>query len=132
MTWQELQAPYEAARTRMAIARTMRALSDADTAELEVNAARASFEQLGAKSDLASLDTLMPKPASPPASPLSSREIEVLRLIATGKTNRAIAEALSISEKTVARHVSNIFTKLGLTSRAAATAYAYEHKLVTS
>jgi DNA-binding NarL/FixJ family response regulator len=58
------------------------------------------------------------------------REIEVLRLVATGKTNRAIAETLKISEKTVARHISNIFTKLGLTSRAAATAYAYEHRLV--
>ena len=63
-------------------------------------------------------------------SGLSARELEVLQALATGKTNRAIADELCISEKTVARHISNIFNKLGLSSRAAATAYAYEHHLV--
>jgi DNA-binding CsgD family transcriptional regulator len=131
MTWQELEAPYEAARTRVAIARAMRALGDSDTAELELSAARRVFDELGAKLDVAAVEHLGSKAARPPKSPLSEREVEVLRLVATGKTNRAIAEALRISEKTVARHVSNIFTKLSLPSRAAATAYAYEHKLVS-
>jgi DNA-binding NarL/FixJ family response regulator len=61
---------------------------------------------------------------------LTAREVEVLALVATGKTNRAIADDLFVTESTIARHVSNIFTKLGLSSRSAATAYAYEHDLV--
>jgi DNA-binding CsgD family transcriptional regulator len=131
MIWQELEAPHEEARTRSEIARATQALGDSDSAELEFSAARRVFEQLGAKLDVAAIDSLAQNPTGSAKSPLSTREVEVLRLIATGKTNRAIAEALRISEKTVARHVSNIFTKLGLTSRAAATAYAYEHKLVS-
>jgi DNA-binding NarL/FixJ family response regulator len=70
------------------------------------------------------------KGGSAGASPLTARELEVLGLVATGKTNRAIADALRLSEKTVARHISNIFTKLGLSSRSAATAYAYRNGLV--
>jgi DNA-binding CsgD family transcriptional regulator len=121
--WRELDAPYEAARVRVLLGRACRQLGDEDGAALELDAARATFEQLGARPDLARLDAR-------PGGGLTAREVEVLALVARGKTNRAIAEDLVISEKTVARHLSNIFTKLGLSSRAAATAYAYEHDLV--
>ena len=122
--WRELEAPYEGARVRTLIARACEALGDAETAAMELDAARAVFRELGARPDLVAVDA---KPKSP--SGLSAREAEVLRLVAAGRSNGAIAEHLVISEKTVARHVSNIFTKLGLSSRAAATAYAYEHGL---
>ncbi len=93
---------------------------------MELAAARAVLEQLGAVVDLAELD----RPADPgTAGPLSPRELEVLRLLATGATNRVIAERLFLSEKTVARHLSNMFAKLDVASRSAATAYAYEHGL---
>jgi len=128
--WQELEAPYDAARARAQIGRAMRTLDDDESAELESGAARKVFEELGAAPDVAALENEAASRPSTGEGPLSAREIEVLRLVATGKTNRAIADALKISEKTVARHISNIFTKLGLTSRAAATAYAYEHRLV--
>lgn len=121
--WQELPAPYEAALTRLSIARACAALGDDDAARMELDAARAVLQQLGATADLAALDAELPH------HPLSAREVEVLRLVATGATNRAIAEGLGLSEKTIARHVSNIFGKLGVTSRSAATAYAYEHGL---
>jgi DNA-binding NarL/FixJ family response regulator len=128
--WRELGDPYEAARTRAGIAEACAALGDRDTAELERESARQAFRQLGAAPDLARLD----EPAHPAPAPgrLTRREVEVLRLVATGRTNRRIAAELRISEKTVARHLSNIFTKLGLSSRAAATAYAYDHGLVKS
>jgi DNA-binding NarL/FixJ family response regulator len=128
--WREIDAPYEAARVRMLLGNACRAQGDQMTAELEFDAARAAFQQLGAKADLAHLDGLGQTPRRTPESPLTAREIEVLTLVATGKTNRAIAKKLFISEKTVARHLSNIFLKLDLSSRAAATAYAYENKLV--
>lgn len=130
--WGDLEAPYEAARVRVLVARACRSQGDRDTAELELDAARAAFEQLGAAPDLAGLEALTR--AAPPrgTNPLSAREVEVLRLVASGKTNRVIAGALGISEKTVARHVSNIFTKLGVSSRAAATAYAFQHDLVAT
>ena len=128
--WQELGAPYEAARARVLIALACRELGDADAGELELDAARLTFRELGAAHDLARTDELA-QPSKPPApGGLTSREVEVLRLVATGKTNRAIADDLVISEKTVARHVSNIFKKLRISSRSAATAYAYEHDLV--
>ena len=120
--WQRVEAPYEAARARLLVAEACRALGDDDAARMELEAGRAALEALGATGDLAGLD--------PTASgPLSPREREVLRLLATGVTNRAIAGHLFLSEKTVARHVSNIFVKLGVASRAAATSYAYEHGL---
>ena len=97
---------------------------------MELDAARWAFGQLGAVPDLARAQSLSRKAADKPAGGLTARELDVLRLVATGKTNRSIAADLFLSEKTVARHVSNIFTKLGLASRAAATAYAYEHDLV--
>jgi DNA-binding CsgD family transcriptional regulator len=128
--WLELGAPYEAARSRTLIALACRELGDEEAAEMELAAARASFQQLGATPDIAWLDALATKAPSGAPSGLTAREIEVLRLVAAGKTNRSIAAVMFISEKTVARHVSNIFAKLGVSSRAAATAYAYEHELV--
>ena len=121
--WQQLDAPYDAARVRVLLALACRELGDHEGSELELDAAREIFQQLGA--ELSGLPAVDPDHCG-----LSAREIEVLGLLATGATNRAIAAELVISEKTVARHVSNIFAKLDLTSRAAATAYAYEHDLV--
>ncbi|HWV92839.1 MAG TPA: LuxR C-terminal-related transcriptional regulator, partial [Vicinamibacterales bacterium] len=99
-------------------------------AQLEFEAAQDTFDRLGAAPDAARVASLVAQPTAPVSGALTGREVEVLRLVATGKTNRAIALDLSISEKTVARHLSNIFTKLDLPSRSAATAYAYEHKLI--
>lgn len=127
--WEELDAPYEAARVRMGIGLALRQLGDTDSAELEFEAARRVFRDLGAGPDLVRLDALaVAAPGRPDG--LSAREAEVLRLLAAGKTNRSIAADLGISERTVDRHVSNIFTKLDVSSRSAATAYAYEHGLV--
>ena len=125
-TWLALEAPYEIARTRVLVGEACRLLGDEETAGLEHEAARSIFERLGAKPDLARFEA----PPRTDAHGLSRREIEVLRLVAAGKGNREIAAALVISEHTVARHVQNIFAKLGLSSRAAATAFAFEHDLV--
>jgi len=128
--WKDLDAPYEAARTRVLIGLACRALGDRDGADLELDAARQVFEWLGAAPDLVRVRQIA-RPGEPePRAGLTPRETTVLRLVATGRTNRAIAGDLGISEKTVARHVSNIFTKLGISSRAAATAWAYEHDIV--
>jgi DNA-binding NarL/FixJ family response regulator len=128
--WRELAAPYEAARSEVLIGLASRELGDEDTGAMELDAARRAFQKLGAAPDVAHLDELSGAAEPTRPSGLTSREVEILRLVATGKTNRAIADELVISEKTVARHVSNIFAKLGLSSRSAATAYAYEHGLV--
>jgi DNA-binding CsgD family transcriptional regulator len=128
--WQEIEAPYEAARVRVLIGLSCRELGDEDTAEMELDAAGWVFQQLGATPDLARVEALSRKLTANLVGGLTERELQVLRLIAAGKTNRAIAADLVISEKTVARHVSNIFTKLELSSRSAATAYAYEHDLL--
>lgn len=129
--WRALEAPYETARTRELLALACRAMGDEEGAALELHAARVVLEQLGAAPDVQRLASLADTGESPPADGiLTRRELEVLGLVATGRTNRAVAEALSISEKTVARHVSNIFMKIGVSSRAAATAYAYEHRLL--
>lgn len=130
--WQTLEVPYEMACVRTLLGQAYRAMGDHDGAALEFDAAQETFESLGAAPDalrLAALASAAP-PGRPDRGGLTGREIEVLRQVAAGKTNRAIAAELDISEKTVARHLSNIFTKLDLPSRAAATAYAYEHKLV--
>ncbi|HEX5204484.1 MAG TPA: LuxR C-terminal-related transcriptional regulator [Actinoplanes sp.] len=126
--WHELDAPYEAARVRVRLALACRAAGDADTARLEFDAAGAAFARLGAAPDLAELAELSGRATG--AGGLTVREIEVLRLVAAGKSNRGIAADLFLSERTVARHVSNILAKLGLPSRSAATAYAYERGLV--
>lgn len=130
--WQRIGAPYDAARTRVRLAEACRTLGDDETAELELDAARWAFTQLGAALDVASIDAARGAAKAVPAPPggLTARETEVLRLVATGATNRDIAGELFLSEKTVARHVANIFLKLGVTSRSAATAFAYEHRLV--
>ena len=132
--WAALDAPYDAARVRVLTATACATLGDADGAALEADAAREVFERLGATPDLARLDAGVGTSADADAAGapggLSAREVEVLRLVAAGLTNRAIADALTISERTVDRHVSNIFTKLDVSTRAAATAFAYEHGLV--
>jgi len=128
--WQELDAPFETACVRVSMGIACRRLGDEDGAEIELEAARHVFEQLGATPFVAMVEQLAGTTARRTAAGLTGRELEVLRLVAAGNSNRAIAEKLVLSEKTVARHVSNIFTKLGLSSRSAATAYAYEHNLV--
>ena len=122
--WIDLDAPYEVARTRALLARVCSALGDAEAAALETESARVIFRGLEAAPDLARLET----PGDQHG--LSQREIQVLRLVAAGKSNREIATELVISEHTVARHVQNIYAKLRLSSRAAATAFAFEHDLV--
>lgn len=128
--WMALEMPYEAARTRVLIGLACWDLGDHATGRLELDAARTAFTRLGAAPDIARMVELTGEVDSGNASPLTARECEVLRLIATGSQNREIAARLFISEHTVARHVQNIFTKLGVSSRSAATAYAYRHSLV--
>jgi len=126
--WYELDAPYDLACVRVAVGQALLELGDADSAALEFDAALRTFRELGAEPDIRRTERLSARPASLPGG-LSGREAEVLGLVAGGHTNRAIASALGISERTVDRHVSNIFVKLGVTSRAAATAFAVEHDI---
>jgi DNA-binding CsgD family transcriptional regulator len=128
--WQQVGAPYVVARIRVALARACRALGDGDGAALELAAAREVFERLGAAPDVAVVDRLQANASKQAAHGLTQRELEVLRLVASGKTNKVIAAELGLSEKTVDRHVSNIFVKVDVPSRAAATAFAYEHGLI--
>jgi DNA-binding CsgD family transcriptional regulator len=130
--WHDLEAPYEAARVRVLTGRACRAMQDEDGAELEWAAARQVFQQLGAHPDIVKVNALRGARTTGVRSALSPREIEVLRLVATGGTNRSIAAELTLSEKTVHRHLSNIFTKLGVGSRTAAAAYAFEHGISTT
>jgi len=127
--WQGLRLPYEAAHTRMQLGVALRAAGDDDGARLELRAALAAFERLGATRDAATASDLLGGPTLLPGG-LTAREAEVLRLVAAGKTNRDIAVELVISEHTVARHLQNMFVKLDVSSRSAATAFAYEHGLV--
>jgi DNA-binding CsgD family transcriptional regulator len=128
--WQELEAPYQSARTRVLVGLACQALGDRDAASLELQAARAAFETLGAIPDVTHIDSLAGGGDAPETHGLSRRELEVLRLVAAGKTNRQIASTLVVSEHTVARHLQNIFGKLGVSSRTAATAFAFERDLV--
>jgi DNA-binding CsgD family transcriptional regulator len=130
LAWRDLGAPYEAARVRVLIGRAYRAVGDRDTADMELDAARLGFQQLGAATDYARVEALAGRAASPRPRGLSSREVEVLALVAKGCTNREISAALVISEHTVARHLQNVFAKLGVSSRTAATAFAFESGLV--
>jgi DNA-binding NarL/FixJ family response regulator len=129
-TWQELEVPYEAARVRVLVALGCRTAGDEDTASWELEAARAVFDRLGAGPDIARVDSLAARPEATAAHGLTRRELQVLRLVARGATNKSIAAELVLSERTIDRHVSNMFAKLRVSSRAAATAYAYEHDLV--
>ncbi|KGN40449.1 response regulator transcription factor [Knoellia aerolata] len=130
-TWQEQDAPHERARLNVLIGRASRAPGDEDGARLEFFAAQQTFQRLGARPDLAQLDRIVAATDGAPASHgLTRREVEVLSLIARGKANRAIASELHLSERTVHRHVSNIFTKLDVDSRTAAVAYAITHRIV--
>ena len=127
--WQELDAPYEAARVRILVALACRTLGDEDTAMLELEGARGVFEQLGAAPDITRVESHT-SGGRRDAHGLTPRELQVLRLVAAGETNKAIAASLVLSERTIDRHVSNIFQKLRVPSRAAATAFAYENQLV--
>ncbi|WP_175407782.1 response regulator transcription factor, partial [Streptomyces sp. TRM64462] len=127
----ELGVPYEAAQVRMLLAAANRAAGDTEGVVLELRAARDVFEAVGAVPDARRAAALLDavRGREPLPGGLSAREAEVLRLVAAGRTNREIATALTISEHTVARHLNNIFAKLQVTSRAAATAFAYTHHL---
>jgi DNA-binding CsgD family transcriptional regulator len=127
-TWQELRLPYETAQARMLYGTALRRAGMEEDALLELRAALAAFERLGAAGDAGRTATLLGGRDDLPRG-LTAREAEVLRLVAAGKTNREVAAALVISEHTVARHVQNIFAKLDVSSRSAATAFAFEHGL---
>jgi DNA-binding CsgD family transcriptional regulator len=122
--WQQLEAPFEVAQARTLVGLACRALGDRDTAAFELEAARGIFAGLDAAPELARVETLM-RPATPSAHGLTAREQEVLGLVAAGKSNREIAAELVLSEHTVARHLQNIFAKLGVSSRTAASAFAW-------
>ena len=125
--WESLDAPYAAARVRVLVGQACQALGDHEAGGLEFDAARSVFARLGARPDLVRLDAVRTPPA---AGPLTARELDVLRLIAAGRTNKGIASELCLSERTIDRHVSNILGKLNVPSRAAAIACAYDHKLI--
>jgi DNA-binding NarL/FixJ family response regulator len=125
--WVELRAPYEVAGTRLLLARAYRELDDDEAATVELDAAEETFVRLGAAPDTERVRRLRSRPPLPDG--LTPREAEVLALVATGRSNREVAAMLVLSEKTVARHLTNIFAKLGLPSRTAATAYAFRHGL---
>ncbi len=127
--WQDLDATHHAANTRLLLAQAYRSLGDEDAAQLELNAADAVFEQLGAEPGRRHVASLRGRGSNPGG--MTDREVEVLRLVAKGCTNRDVAAMLFISERTVHRHLSNIFIKLGISSRSAATAYAFEHGIAS-
>ena len=129
LAWQELEVPYEAGRVRVLLGLACRELGDQDGAEMELDAARWVFRELAAAPDLARVEALSARAAAG-AGGLTARELQVLRLVAAGETNKAIATELFVSERTVDRHMSNIFAKLGVSSRAAATAHASRHGLI--
>jgi DNA-binding NarL/FixJ family response regulator len=136
--WRAQHMPYEGARTAVMVGLACAALGDQVAADLEFDNATAAFTELGAAPDLQRMAALTGGPVDIGATPtgsgglpaLSAREREVLALVAAGETNRDIATTLVISQHTASRHVENIFAKLGVTSRAAATAYAYKHGLL--
>ena len=128
--WWQLEVPYEAARARVLIAKACRMLGDEETAALELDAARDAFCKLRAGPDFATADALGHATAARSAHGLTKRELEVLRHVASGRSNKAIARNLALSNRTVERHLSNIFDKLAVSSRSAATAFAYRNRLV--
>ena len=128
--WGHIDAPYEMARVRVNVGLACRALGDRDSAEIEFDAACQVFQQLGAAPDLDRVRRLVGSAGSSSLSGLTARELQVLSLVATGRTNREISATLVISEHTVARHLQKIFSKLGVSSRTAAAAFALEHSLI--
>ncbi len=128
--WRKLDAPYEAASARVLVGLACRALGDPDSAEIEFDAAGEIFQQLGAAPDVDRVRKLSGSTEPSSASGLTAREVQVLSLVATGRTNREISSTLVISEHTVARHLQNIFSKLGVSSRTAAAAFAHDHSLI--
>jgi DNA-binding CsgD family transcriptional regulator len=128
--WQELEAPHEAARARVLLGLTCHSLEDEDTAAMELEVARDVFAQLGAAPDVAWVESLTLRAPAGDTHGLTARELEVLRLVAAGRSNREIATSLVISEHTVARHLQNIYAKLRVSSRTAASKFAFEHDLV--
>jgi DNA-binding CsgD family transcriptional regulator len=128
--WREMEAPYAVAALSVLIGMGCRSMGDEEAAQLEFGSARDTFARLGARPDLRRVETLLKPPQPVGSHVLSAREIEVLRLIAAGKTNHAIATELFLSERTVHRHVTNIFDKLGVRSRTAAASYGIQHHIV--
>ena len=128
--WRDLEMPYEEAQTCVLLAAVCERRGDQDGRRLELDAARRLFTQLNAEPCLARIAEQSKRTTRQSVGSLSEREVQVLRLLAAGKTNRAIADELYISDKTVARHVSNIFDKLGVSSRTGATAWAFQHNLI--
>jgi DNA-binding NarL/FixJ family response regulator len=124
--WSEIRSPYESTRARVVLARALRELGDEDSATAELAAARRTFAEVGATPAAEEVDRLLRRTLP---GGLTEREVEVLRLVAEGKSNPDIARDLVLSQKTVERHLSNIFTKLDVSSRTAAAAYAHEHGL---
>ena len=127
--WLEIEVPYEAARTRVLLAEALNAMGDVDAASIQLDSARDEFARLGAAPDLARLEMTSAERGGSDHG-LTPREMEVLRLLAQGGTNRSIATELVLSERTVDRHVSNILTKLGVSTRTAATAFAFQNRLI--
>jgi len=127
-SWREIVAPHAVAMVSVLIGLACRAVGDEDAAEVELTSARSTFARLGAHPDVHRVEELLHPTQA--VGPLSAREIEVLKLVAAGKTNHAIATELFVSERTVHRHISNIFDKLGVHSRTAAASYAIQHHLV--
>jgi DNA-binding NarL/FixJ family response regulator len=127
-SWREIDAPHAVAMVSVLIGLACRAVGDEDAAEVELTSARSTFARLGAHPDVHRVEELLHPTQA--VGPLSAREIEVLKLVAAGKTNHAIAAELFVSERTVHRHVSNIFDKLGVHSRTAAASYAIQHRIV--
>jgi DNA-binding CsgD family transcriptional regulator len=128
--WNAVGAPYEVARACTLLGRAYEALGDRDAANAELSSARESFQRLGATVDACQVAALLGDQPSPAG--LTAREIEVLALVSEGRTNREVAAELVLSEKTIARHLSNIFTKLGVSTRTEAAAFAFEHRLTGS
>jgi DNA-binding NarL/FixJ family response regulator len=131
--WQGLEVPYEVATTRTVLGQAQRQAGDEEGAQESFVAARALFDQIGARlaaGEVGTDTTARARPSGRLPSGLTAREAEVLRLIAAGRSNKEIAAELYLSVKTVSRHLSNIFAKIGVSSRAAATAFAFEHQLV--
>ena len=128
--WQKIGAPYPAARVRVDLARACQALGDGEGARMELEVARGRLRGAGRRPRRRGAGHVPGAPAAKPPHGLTQRELQVLRFVAAGKTNKLIARELFLSEKTIDRHLSNIFVKLNVGSRTAATAWAYEHDLV--